>query len=84
MRYGGLAAQFFDLVLDCVGHGLNFVVGEGLKGAFDQFLAKGGVKEGEMFQLQARPPTFVKSSTEGRLALSPRRGGKFLVRGLGG
>ena len=72
------------MVLDGVSHGLNFVVGEGLKSAFDEFLAKGGVKEGEVFQLQARPPSFVKSSTEGRLALSPRRGRKFVVRGLGG
>ena len=46
------AGQFFDLVLDGVGHGLNFFVGKGLKGAFDDFPAKGLVEQSEVFQLE--------------------------------
>ena len=40
------------MVADCVSHGLNFFVGKGLKGAFDDFLAKGLVEQSEVFQLE--------------------------------
>jgi hypothetical protein len=51
-RFGPLAVQFSDLVLDFVRHGLNFFVGEGLKGAFNDFPAKGFVEEDEVFQME--------------------------------
>jgi hypothetical protein len=72
-------AQFFDLVLDFVGHGLNFFVGESLKGAFDDFLAKGGVEEGKVFQFECGclngPLTLTVSPSDGER--------ESLVRGLG-
>ena len=39
-------------MLDCVGHSLKLFVGEGLKSAFDDFLAKRGLEEGKVFQPQ--------------------------------
>ena len=63
-------------MLDCVSHGLNFFVGEGLESAFDDFLAKGGIEESEVFQLQNGPLT---------LALSPSDGEReFFLRCLSG
>ena len=81
LGFGGQTAQFFDLVLDGLGHGLEFVVGERLKGAFGDFLTERGVETDEVFQLQfLRRPHFPDEPLT--LALSPSDG--FLLGALSG
>jgi len=72
-------------VLDCVGHGLNFLVGEGLKSAFDDFLAKAGVEQSQLFQCECvrglnGPLTLALSPSDGEREFLLRRSGG----GLGG